>query len=146
MPFLESCPHCGANVLFNGTICPNCSLDCNNPDATKLEQLLSSRKRVEKAVRRPASAWWKPVVVLLFLATLASSLYQPNVFTLLVAGIGVVTGLLAMRKGYDFFLWALASGVVGLIVLAFLPFAIKPDHIRSRPCCSSSGCFCRCTD
>lgn len=35
----------------------------------------------------------------------------------------VITGLLAHRKGYNFFLWLLAAGVIGLIILAFLPFA-----------------------
>ena len=41
--------------------------------------------------------------------------------------IAVVTGGLAARKGYNFFLWALAAGVLGLIILAFLPFANQPD-------------------
>lgn len=35
----------------------------------------------------------------------------------------VVTGILAMRKGYNFFAWVLAGGCIGLVVLAFLPFA-----------------------
>ena len=33
----------------------------------------------------------------------------------------VATGVLAMRKGYNFIIWALAGGIVGLLVLAFLP-------------------------
>ena len=44
----------------------------------------------------------------------------------------VVTGALAMRKGYNFFLWALAGGVIGLIVLACLPFANDAKHLRVR--------------
>lgn len=42
--------------------------------------------------------------------------------------IAIVTGALGARKGYNFFLWALAAGVLGLIVLAFLPFANQPDQ------------------
>jgi hypothetical protein len=37
--------------------------------------------------------------------------------------IGVVTALLAWRKGYNPMLWFLAAGVIGLLILAFLPFA-----------------------
>jgi 4-hydroxybenzoate polyprenyltransferase len=42
--------------------------------------------------------------------------------------ISIVTGALAARKGYNFILWALAAGILGLIILAFLPFANKPDQ------------------
>jgi CBS-domain-containing membrane protein len=42
--------------------------------------------------------------------------------------IAIVTGALGARKGYNFFLWALAAGVLGLIILAFLPFANQPDQ------------------
>jgi hypothetical protein len=34
----------------------------------------------------------------------------------------LVTGGLASRKGYNFFLWAPAGGIIGLLILAFLPF------------------------
>ena len=48
--------------------------------------------------------------------------------------VGVVTGLLAARKGYNFVLWALAGGIPGLLVLAFLPFTndgkIQDDSAR----------------
>ncbi len=40
--------------------------------------------------------------------------------------IGVITGALAVRKGYQFWPWLLAGGVIGLVVLAFLPFANAP--------------------
>lgn len=42
--------------------------------------------------------------------------------------ISLVTGALAARKGYNFILWALAAGIIGLIILAFLPFTNKPDQ------------------
>ena len=35
--------------------------------------------------------------------------------------------LLAARKGYAWYLWTIACGLIGLIVLAFLPNANKPD-------------------
>lgn len=44
---------------------------------------------------------------------------------LLYLVIPVITGALAMRKGYNFFLWLFGAGVLGLIVLSFLPFANK---------------------
>lgn len=43
-----------------------------------------------------------------------------DIGTLLVIGVPLVTGLLAHRKGYNFFIWMLAGGCIGLIVLAFL--------------------------
>jgi hypothetical protein len=43
------------------------------------------------------------------------------------AAIGVITGLLAARKGYWFLPWMFAGGIIGLIVLAFLPFANSPE-------------------
>src|SRR5215213_7739306 len=46
--------------------------------------------------------------------------------------VSVVTGLLAARKGYNFALWALASGILGLIILAFLPFANRPGQERDE--------------
>ena len=46
---------------------------------------------------------------------------------LLYVVIPVITGILAMRKGYNFFLWLFAAGIIGLIILAFLPFANKPE-------------------
>ena len=39
--------------------------------------------------------------------------------------IPIITGLLAKRKGYSFFIWIFATGVLGLVILAFLPFANK---------------------
>jgi hypothetical protein len=39
----------------------------------------------------------------------------------------VAPPLLASRKGYSWYLWTIACGLVGLIVLAFLPYANKPD-------------------
>lgn len=41
--------------------------------------------------------------------------------------LSVVTGALAARKGYNFILWALAAGIIGLVILAFLPFANAPE-------------------
>jgi hypothetical protein len=38
----------------------------------------------------------------------------------------VITGLLARRKHYNFFAWFFAAGAIGLIILAFLPFAETP--------------------
>ena len=40
---------------------------------------------------------------------------------------GLITAVLARRKGYNPFLWFFAAGIIGLIVLAFLPFANKED-------------------
>ena len=39
----------------------------------------------------------------------------------------VVPPLLAARKGYAWYLWTLAGGLLGLIVMAFLPYANKGD-------------------
>lgn len=41
--------------------------------------------------------------------------------TVLAIAILLITGALAARKGYNFFCWTLAGGILGLIVLAFLP-------------------------
>jgi hypothetical protein len=46
------------------------------------------------------------------------------------ACIGLITGLLAARKGYNFFAWLLTWGLIGLIVLAFLPFATEGGVLR----------------
>lgn len=40
---------------------------------------------------------------------------------LLLIGVPLITGFLADRKGYNFFLWMLAGGCIGLVILAFLP-------------------------
>ena len=41
----------------------------------------------------------------------------------------VAPPLLAARKGYKWYLWTiLAMGVLGLIVMAFLPYANKPEQ------------------
>lgn len=42
---------------------------------------------------------------------------------LIFAVVPVVTAVLAHRKGYHFLIWFFAAGILGLIVLAFLPFA-----------------------
>lgn len=47
----EQCPHCGANVLFVGTICPSCQIDRDNPNPHQLKRL---RVRLEPA-NRPVS-------------------------------------------------------------------------------------------
>jgi hypothetical protein len=39
----------------------------------------------------------------------------------------VAPPLLAARKGYSWYLWTIACGLLGLIVLAFLPYSNKPD-------------------
>jgi len=49
-------------------------------------------------------------------------------FLLIWLVISFVTGALAARKGYNFILWALAAGIIELIILAFLPFANKSDQ------------------
>ena len=38
-----------------------------------------------------------------------------------------ITACLAKRKGYNPLLWFFAAGIIGLITLAFLPFANKGD-------------------
>ena len=40
---------------------------------------------------------------------------------------GLITALLAARKGYNPACWFLAGGVVGLILLAFRPFTNRGD-------------------
>jgi hypothetical protein len=40
----------------------------------------------------------------------------------------VVPPLLAARKGYKWYLWVFGGGLLGLVILAFLPFANKPDQ------------------
>lgn len=42
--------------------------------------------------------------------------------------LGLVTGALATRKGYSFIHWMLSMGLIGLVFLAFLPYANKPDR------------------
>ena len=44
----------------------------------------------------------------------------------------LVTGALAARKGYNFFLWVLAGGVVGLLILAFLPDTEKLQDTEQK--------------
>jgi hypothetical protein len=41
--------------------------------------------------------------------------------------LGSLVGGLAERKGYSFLIWFFAAGLLGLIVLAFLPFVNKGD-------------------
>jgi hypothetical protein len=44
----------------------------------------------------------------------------------------VAPPLLAARKGYAWYLWTIACGLIGLAVLAFLPFANKPGASPRR--------------
>ena len=44
----------------------------------------------------------------------------------------LVTGLLARRKGYNFLLWLLGGGIIGLIVLSWLPFVNKMEEGDER--------------
>jgi len=39
----------------------------------------------------------------------------------------LITAALAARKGYNFFLWFFAGGLIGLCTLACLPFANQQD-------------------
>ncbi|HKC64139.1 MAG TPA: hypothetical protein VKB86_10895 [Pyrinomonadaceae bacterium] len=45
---------------------------------------------------------------------------------------GLMTALLAARKGYNPACWFLAGGVIGLIFLAFRPFTNKGDLSDSQ--------------
>lgn len=51
-------------------------------------------------------------------------------------GLGIaicaVTGLFAVRKGYNFFLWVLAGGIIGLLILAFLPYVNEKSDIADE--------------
>ncbi len=38
----------------------------------------------------------------------------------------VITGYMAHRKGYSFFLWFFAAGVIGLLIVLLLPDANDP--------------------
>ena len=49
---------------------------------------------------------------------------------LLLIIVGGVTSALAARKGYSGLIWFFAAGVIGLIVLAFLPFTNTEDLSR----------------
>lgn len=55
-----------------------------------------------------------------------------NVAPLLLLLVPIITGLLAKRKGYSFILWLFAAGPLGLIILAFLPFANDGELPRSE--------------
>lgn len=56
----------------------------------------------------------------------------------LIVGIAVafLTAVLAYRKGYNFILWFFSGGIIGLLVLAFLPYAnaegISEEQARAR--------------
>ncbi len=41
----------------------------------------------------------------------------------------VITAALAGRKGYNAWLWFLAAGILGLLVLAFLPFVNEKSEL-----------------
>jgi len=47
----------------------------------------------------------------------------------LLIAICVTTGLLAARKGYQFLYWALAGGIIGLTILAFLPWVNEKSKV-----------------
>ena len=40
-----------------------------------------------------------------------------------------VTAALAARKGYNFFLWIFAGGIIGLLILMFLPFVNDKSNL-----------------
>jgi hypothetical protein len=44
----------------------------------------------------------------------------------------LATGALAARKECNFILWALAAGLLGLVILAFLPFANRKGDGPAR--------------
>lgn len=48
-----------------------------------------------------------------------------NGMLIFAALICLVTGGLAARKGYNFFCWVFAGGILGLLVLMFFPFVNK---------------------
>jgi hypothetical protein len=55
--------------------------------------------------------------------------------TAISLAICLITALFAVRKGYNFFAWLFPWGILGLIVLAFLPFANEPVlsyHVARR--------------
>ena len=43
--------------------------------------------------------------------------------------VGVLTALLAARKGYNPAFWFLAGGIIGLVILAFLPFVNEKSKL-----------------
>lgn len=45
----------------------------------------------------------------------------------LVLVLGLITALLAYRKGYNPYWWFFAANIIGLIILAFLPFTNKQN-------------------
>lgn len=42
---------------------------------------------------------------------------------------GVIMALLAGRRGYNPALWFLAAGIIGLLILAFLPFVNEKSEL-----------------
>ena len=47
---------------------------------------------------------------------------------LIIGGaIALITAAMAARKGYNFFIWFFAGGLIGLCVLSCLPFANEAD-------------------
>lgn len=50
--------------------------------------------------------------------------------------VSLITGALAARKGYSFILWMLAAGIIGLLILAFLPYAntteMSPEEQKDK--------------
>ncbi|MBL7132689.1 MAG: hypothetical protein ISS78_01195 [Phycisphaerae bacterium] len=43
--------------------------------------------------------------------------------------VGVLMALLAARKGYNPAFWFLAGGIIGLVILAFLPFVNEKSNL-----------------
>jgi hypothetical protein len=49
---------------------------------------------------------------------------------LIPAVVCTLNGLLAERKGYNFVIWFFTGGVIGLLILAFMPAATTPQQAR----------------
>ncbi len=54
---------------------------------------------------------------------------EEEMMLILQLAIGVVTALMAGRKGYNPYIWFFAAGLIGLIVLAFLPFVNEKSEL-----------------
>ena len=50
----------------------------------------------------------------------------------ILIGFGVIMAMLAGRKGYSPVLWFLAGGILGLLILAFLPFVNEKSQLPKR--------------
>jgi cellobiose-specific phosphotransferase system component IIC len=56
----------------------------------------------------------------------------PDILLILLLLAYIAAPILAARKGYRWHLWILGGGVLGLSILAFLPFANRPDQTEER--------------